>query len=103
MKNPIIASAVLVLILVIIGDGVAAFLAARSWWRIRKRAKLALPFAAVMTVLAIEAMNSIVNHSVNLQGVTLPTPYLAQAFAGRALKAAGTWYLALKLMNGSSK
>lgn len=103
MNNPIIASAILILILMIMGDGVAALLAARSCWRIRAKARLALPFAIVMAALALEALNSIVNHSVNLRGLTLPKAYLIQAFIGRAVKAAATWYLALKLMNGSGK
>lgn len=102
MNNPVLASALLVLILVILGDGVAAFFAARACWKIRGRARLALPFAIVMCALSVESLNSVVNHSVNLQGITLPVPYLIQAFIGRGLKAGATWYLALKLMNGGS-
>lgn len=102
MSNPIIASLLLILILVVLGDGVAAFLAARSCWRIRHRARLALPFAIVLAALAVESLNSIVNNSVNLRGVEMPPAYLIQSFVGRGVKAAATWYLALKLMNGGS-
>ena len=93
----------LVLTLAILGDGVAAFLTAKTLWRIRGRAKLALPMAIVMAALAVEALNSTVNHTVNLRDTHLPAAYLVQAFVGRALKAGATWYLALKLMNGGSK
>jgi hypothetical protein len=103
MNNPIFVSALLVLILLILGDGVAALLAARSCWRIRWKAKLALPFAVVMFALSVESMNSVVNHSVNLKGIEVPTAYLVQAFIGRGVKAAATWYLALKLMEGSGE
>lgn len=101
MRNPIIAEALLILVLVILSDAVAALLAARSCWRIRNKARLAVPFAVVLAVLAVESLNSTVNHSINLHDVKLPTAYLVQAFIGRSLKAAATWYLALKLMNGS--
>ena len=96
-----LAIPLLIFVLIILGDGVAALLGARTCWRLRKKARLALPFAVVLMALALSSMNDIVNELVNLQGAQLPKEFLIQRFIGRALRAAATWYLALKLMGGS--
>lgn len=89
-------------ILVILSDGVAAALAARKCWRLRKRAGLALPLAVFMGALAIVDLSDLVNVIVN--GVRNPSgPGAIQALIGRALRSVATWYLALKLMNGYSR
>lgn len=99
--NIFLSEMVTAFLLVILSDGVAAGLAARSCWRIRKRAKLALPLATFMAALAVVDLSDLVNVLVN--GLRNPSGAGAyQALAGRVVRSFATWYLALKLMNGYS-
>lgn len=88
-------------LLVIISDGVGAALAARTCWRIRHRAQLARVLAIFMATLAVVDLSDTVNSVVN-SSRPANTVAMVQALAGRTLRSAATWYLALKLMNGYS-
>lgn len=90
-----------VFVLVIISDGIAAFFAARSCWRLRHRAQLAWPLAVFMFAIALVDLNDMANIVAN--GVRNPGGVGSyQALGGRVVRSVVTWYLALKLMNGYS-
>jgi hypothetical protein len=100
----ILSELVTAFVLVALSDGVAALLAARACWRLRSRPKarqLALPLAIVMATIALVDLSDMTNFVVN--GVRNPVGVGAyQALAGRVVRSAAVWYLALKLMNGYS-
>lgn len=90
-----------VFVLVIISDGIAAFFAARACWRLRHRAQLAWPLTVFMFTIALVDLNEATNIAAN--GIRNPSGVATyQALAGRMIRSAVTWYLALRLMNGYS-
>lgn len=103
--NVLVAEIVTAFIVVTLSDGVAAALAARSCWRtIKARPKarpIAIPLGIFMAATALVDLSDLTNFLVN--GVRNPAGAGAyQALAGRVVRSAATWYLALKLMNGYS-
>lgn len=89
---------VTVLWLIILGDGVAAFLAGVKCWQRRHMATIALPMALVLFGLAFESLNQIVNQLIHASELNLPLAYIVQQGIGRAIKGAATWYLAWQLV-----
>lgn len=99
--NILLSELAMLFVLVVISDGLAAFGAARSCWRVRRRASLAWPLTIFMASLALVDLSDVINIAVN--GVRNPGGVgYWQALVGRVVRSAATWYLALKLMNGYS-
>lgn len=90
--------ALLVLWLVILGDGAAAFFAGMKCFQRRKRAPLALAMALVMFALALESLNHVMDQAIHAKNINMPIAYIVQQGIGRALKGIATWYLAWQLM-----
>jgi hypothetical protein len=91
-----------IFVLVVLSDGLAAFFAARSCYRLRRRANLAWVLTVVMATFALVNLSDAANVFAN--GVRNPGTFSYwQALVGRVLRSGATWDLALKLMNGYSK
>lgn len=88
-----------ILWIVMLGDMIAAMIAARRCFQKRKQAQIAWPMMVLLLTLAAESMNQIVNGVIHAGEITTPTSYVVQWVAGRTIKAIGTWRLALKLMD----
>lgn len=89
----------IVLWAVILGDMIAAMIAARRCFQKRKQAKIAWAMMLLLLTLAVESMNQIVNGVIHVSENYLTTAYVIQWIVGRGIKAIGTWYLALKLLD----
>lgn len=84
---------------VMLGDMIAAMIAARRCFQKRKQAEIAWAMMLLLLTLAVESMNQIVNSAIHASEMQFPTAYIIQWIAGRGVKAIGTWYLALKLLD----
>lgn len=87
-----------ILWVVMLGDMIAAMLAARRCFQKRRVARIAWAMMLLLLTLAGESMNQIVNGVIHTGENEFSTSYVVQWTIGRAVKAAGTWWLALKLM-----
>jgi hypothetical protein len=84
---------------IILGDMIAALIAARRCYAKRKEARIAWAIMLLLITLAAESMNQIVNGVIHAGEYQPPLSVVIQAAIGRAVKAVGTWWLALKLLD----
>lgn len=89
----------IVLWVVMLGDTIAAMIAARRCFQKRRQAEIAWAMMLLLLTLAVESMNQIVNGVIHASETHLTTAYVIQWIVGRGVKAFGTWYLALKLLD----
>ena|SRR5215213_1340282 len=88
-----------VLWVVMLGDMIAALIAARRCFKKRKEARIAWAMTLLLITLGLESLNQIVNGVVHMGEISASDSYIAQWIAGRIVKAVGTWWLALKLLD----
>lgn len=88
-----------ILWIVMLGDMIAAMIAARRCFQKRKQARIAWAMMLLLLTLAAESISQIVNGVIHAREINFPTAYVVQWTIGRAVKAIGTWWVTLKLMD----
>ena len=89
-----------ILWIVMLGDMIGASLAAWKCWDRRAGAgRIGIAVAALLIGVALESLNQTINSVIHAQNIQVPEAYTVQWIAGRAVKAVGTWWFALVVLD----